>query len=181
MLCVFIAFQGQELVLQSIIAFTIICTLTQCNPVQNDFFSLIRKLNVTLLKLTCTLEHAPHISFNCFLFKSLFVALGFKINPVCPAFAFACFCIIHTTIGFHFPLVQAQGRGLAVYTSHLSYMFVLHYFFLIVNLEESKALFYSLFISISQSDILQFNYMIRYDVFIDNIVCETQTDPHYST
>ncbi len=122
MLYVFIAFQGQELVLQSIIAFTIICTLTQCNPVQNDFFFLIRKLNVTLLNAHMHLRVCTSYFLQFLLFKSRFVALGFKINNVCPA----CFCIIHTTIGLHFPLVHAQGRGRAVYTSHLSCMFVLH-------------------------------------------------------
>ncbi len=127
--------------------------------------------------LTCTLEYAPHISFNCLHFKSQFVALGFKINNVCPAFA-SCM-LLHYSYDNWLLFSSSASPGQRPCCVHLtSELYVCSaFFFSFVNLEEIKALFDSLFISNSQSDILHFNYMIRYDVFIDNIECETQTDP----
>lgn len=75
--------------------------------------------------------------------------------------------------------MQAQGRGRGVYsTPYVLCVCVFPYcFFLIVNLEEVKSVFYSLFISNSHSEALQFNYIIQYHVFIYNIGSEIQTDP----
>lgn len=122
---------------------------------------------------------APHISFNCFLFKSLFVALGFKINPVCPAFAFCM--LLHYSynnwLSFSSSASPGQRPWCVQYTLRLVCLCFSYCFFLIVNLEEVKSVFYSLFISNSHSEALQFNYIIQYHVFIYNIGSEIQTDP----